>query len=172
MMIYYTSLESPVGPLLLTSDGTALTGLSMAEQRHGPQIGADWVAHEDAFPFGEARQQLAAYFGGSLQEFDLPLAPQGTEFQRRVWEALRAIPYGHTISYGELARRIGNTRASRAVGLANGRNPISIILPCHRVVGGDGRLIGYGGGLSRKETLLSLEAFVPANGLFGATLNR
>lgn len=160
-MIYYTTLGSLVGPLLLTSDGTGLTGLYMAEHRHGPFVGADWLACAEASPFPEARRQLAAYFAGTRTRFDLPLAPQGTAFQSQVWEALRKIPYGQTISYGELARRIGKAGASRAVGLANGRNPISIIIPCHRVIGADGKLTGYGGGLAHKDALLSLESSAP-----------
>ncbi|MCW3098523.1 MAG: methylated-DNA/protein-cysteine methyltransferase [Chthonomonadaceae bacterium] len=156
-MTLYTYYDSPVQPLLLTSDGAALTGLYMVEHRHGPEVGADWIEQPDALPFAETKRQLAAYFAGQLTEFDLPLAPGGTEFQQKVWQELRRIPYGTTLSYGELARRIGNPNASRAVGLANGRNPISIIVPCHRVIGASGKLVGYGGGLSRKETLLTLE---------------
>lgn len=157
-MTFYTYYDSPVQPLLLTSDGTALTGLYMVEHRHGPEVGADWAERPDAEPFEETKRQIAAYFAGQLTEFNLPLAPQGTEFQRRVWQELQHIPYGATLSYGELARRLGSPNASRAVGLANGRNPISIIVPCHRVIGANGKLVGYGGGLSRKESLLSLEA--------------
>ena len=156
-MTFYTYYDSPVQPLLLTSDGTALTGLFMVEHRHGPEVGADWIERSDAQPFAETKRQLALYFAGQLTEFDLPLAPEGTAFQQQVWKELRRIPYGTTLSYGELARRIGNPNASRAVGLANGRNPISIIMPCHRVIGASGKLVGYGGGLSRKEILLALE---------------
>ncbi|MCW3054481.1 MAG: methylated-DNA/protein-cysteine methyltransferase [Chthonomonadales bacterium] len=156
-MTFYTYYDSPVQPLLLTSDGTALTGLYMVEHRHGPEVGTDWIEQADAQPFAETTRQLALYFAGQLTEFDLPLAPEGTVFQQQVWKELRRIPYGATLSYGELARRIGNPNASRAVGLANGRNPISIIVPCHRVIGASGKLVGYGGGLSRKEILLALE---------------
>lgn len=154
-MNYTTCWESPIGTLLLTSNGEALTGLYMGDYK--PEPGSDWIADENASPFPEAKRQLTAYFAGALTEFDLPLAPEGTEFQKRVWEELKAIPYGATISYGELARRIGNPNASRAVGLANGRNPLSIIVPCHRVIGANGKLIGYGGGLPRKVALLALE---------------
>jgi methylated-DNA-[protein]-cysteine S-methyltransferase len=112
---------------------------------------------DHAPPFAAVKEQLAAYFRGDLQAFDLPLAPAGTPFQRRVWQELARIPYGETISYGELARRVGNPKAARAVGLANGQNPLPIIVPCHRVIGSDGRLTGYGGGLPRKEALLALE---------------
>jgi methylated-DNA-[protein]-cysteine S-methyltransferase len=157
MTVYYTYCISPLGPLLMTSNGAALTGLYMEEHRHGPQIGADWVEASDTAPFAEVRQQMTAYFAGERREFDLLLAPIGTEFQQQVWTALSQIPYGVTISYGELARRIGNPNASRAVGLANGRNPISIVVPCHRVIGASGKLTGYGGGMARKEVLLALE---------------
>ena len=112
---------------------------------------------DEAAPFAEAKRQLAAYFAGRLTAFDLPLAPQGTPFQRRVWDELRRVPHGQTVSYGELARRIGSPTACRAVGAANGRNPLCIIVPCHRVVGANGKLIGYAGGMPRKEALLALE---------------
>ena len=155
---YYTYFDSPIQPLLLTSDGTALTGLYLVEHKHGPEIGADWTQNADAAPFPEVRRQLTEYFAGERCEFNLPLAPQGTEFQKRVWAELQAIPYGKTLSYGELARRIGNPGAARAVGLANGRNPISILVPCHRVIGANGKLTGYGGGTPRKAALLELES--------------
>lgn len=155
--VYYTSWDSPIQPLLLTSNGTALTGLFLVAHKHGPEIGTDWVQSDEAAPFAEAKRQLAAYFAGQLTAFDLPLAPAGTAFQQRVWDELRRVPHGQTVSYGELARRIGQPGASRAVGLANGRNPLSIIVPCHRVVGANGKLIGYAGGMPRKEALLALE---------------
>jgi methylated-DNA-[protein]-cysteine S-methyltransferase len=178
-VIYYSEAASPIGPLLLTSDGDSLTGVYMSEHRHGPVAGEAlstwgievtpgkaerWVRDDEARPFRETKEQIAAYFEGRLTEFDLPLAMDGTEFQRRVWEALREIPYGVTISYGELARRVGNPKGSRAVGLANGRNPISIIVPCHRVIGSNGKLTGYGGGLPRKAALLDFEFSVRVNG--------
>jgi methylated-DNA-[protein]-cysteine S-methyltransferase len=134
----------------------------MEDDAHGPAIGEEWTRCDDAAPFAAAREQLAAYFDGRLMTFDLPLALEGTEFRRRVWEELTRIPYGVTISYGELARRVGNANASRAVGLANGRNPVAIIVPCHRVIGADGRFTGYGGGLPRKAALLAFEAAVRA----------
>ena len=162
-MTFYTYYESPVQPLLLTSDGAALTGLYMVEHRHGPEVGADWVERPQALPFVQTIRQLDAYFGGTLTEFDLPLAPEGTEFQRKVWRELRNIGFGETLSYGELARRIGSPNASRAVGLANGRNPLSIVVPCHRVIGANGKLTGYGGGIDRKATLLDHERAVVAN---------
>ncbi len=154
---YYTYFDSPIQPLLLTSDGTALTGLFMVAHKHGPEVEAGWVQSDEAAPFAEAKQQLGAYFAGRLTTFDLPLALGGTAFQRRVWDELRRVPHGETVSYGELARRIGQPTACRAVGLANGRNPLSIIVPCHRVVGASGKLIGYAGGMPRKEALLALE---------------
>jgi methylated-DNA-[protein]-cysteine S-methyltransferase len=160
-MTYYTCCESPIASILLTSDGTSLTCLYLLSPQ-GPSIDPEWVRRDDATPFAETKRQLAAYFEGRLTEFDLPLAIAGTPFQKRVWDELQRIPYGDTISYGELARRIGQPSASRAVGLANGRNPIGIIVPCHRVIGANGTLTGYGGGLPRKEALLALEASVAA----------
>ncbi len=150
-----SSLHSPIGPLLLYGDGAALTGLFMATGKYTAGLPAG--ARRDDGPFRAARAQLEAYFAGELQEFTLDLAPEGTPFQSRVWRALLAIPYGATESYGALARRIGLPRAARAVGLANGRNPISIVIPCHRVIGADGSLTGYGGGLERKQWLLAHE---------------
>ena len=161
---YYTYFGTPVGPVLLTSDGVGLTGLYMVEHKHGESLRDGWIADETTRPFKEAKQQLAAYFAGTLTEFDLPLAMNGSDFQKLVWEELRTIPFGTTISYGELASRIGNRNASRAVGLANGRNPISIIVPCHRVIGSNGKLTGYGGGLPRKAALLAFESAVLAGG--------
>ncbi len=156
MITYFTTLDSPIGELLLTSDGSALTGLFMPSQKHAREARSDW--RRDPAVFRVAREQLAAYFASDLHEFDLPLAPAGTEFQRTVWCALHGISFGRTESYGALARRIGAPKASRAVGLANGRNPISIVVPCHRVIGADGSLTGYGGGIERKRWLLAHEA--------------
>jgi methylated-DNA-[protein]-cysteine S-methyltransferase len=155
-MISYTEIPSPVGRLLLaaTEDG-ALQVLAFQDGRKAHEPDPAW--REDAAPLAEVIRQLCAYWAGDLQDFDLQLAPQGTPFQLTVWKALCAIPYGTTISYGELARRIGNVNASRAVGLANGSNPIAIIIPCHRVIGANGKLTGYGGGLSIKQKLLALE---------------
>jgi methylated-DNA-[protein]-cysteine S-methyltransferase len=149
-------MDSPAGRLLLAADEAGLRMLLFGEGRDVAAPDPAWRA--DAAPLEEAVRQLRAYFEGELREFDLPLAPQGTEFQKRVWRELRNIPYGTTISYGELARRVGNPNGSRAVGLANGANPISIIIPCHRVIGSNGKLTGYGGGLERKQLLLALEA--------------
>ena len=152
-MTVYTTVPSPIGNLILTCDGTALTGVYMGEPPHG--IDPSW--HEDPAPFAAAVEQLAAYFAGNRESFDLDLAPIGTAFQLAVWEALRTIPYGETRSYGELAAQIGRPGASRAVGAANGNNPLSIVVPCHRVIGADGSLTGFGGGLPRKQWLLSME---------------
>lgn len=154
----YTSFESPIGELLAVGDGQALHGLYMQEGRTAIAVRADWEPADEAF--GEVRAQLADYFDGRRTVFDLPLAMQGSPFQLRVWRALQDIPYGETISYGEQARRIGRPADPRAVGQANGRNPIAVIVPCHRVIGADGSLTGYGGGVERKRHLLDLEAGV------------
>jgi methylated-DNA-[protein]-cysteine S-methyltransferase len=156
----YTSLDSPLGELLLVGDGRALHGLHMQEGRTAITVDPGWEAAEE--PFAEARTQLAEYFAGRRTVFDLPLAMAGSPFQRRAWRALQDIPYGETISYGDQARRIGRPADPRAVGQANGRNPIAVIVPCHRVIGADGSLTGYGGGVERKRLLLELEAGVLA----------
>jgi methylated-DNA-[protein]-cysteine S-methyltransferase len=154
---YWTTIDSPVGQLLLTADDAGLTGLHMEERRHGPaDVHPQWIRDESTF--ADARKQIDAYFAGELREFDLPLNPAGTPFQRRVWSALQTVPYGEVRSYRDIAERIGRPTASRAVGMANGRNPISIIVPCHRVIGTSGALTGYGGGLERKRVLLDLES--------------
>ncbi len=158
MTTFYTTFESPVGPLLLMSDGVSLTGLHTDNDKHRPSVRPDWIRDNSMVPFAQAIAQVQAYFEGTLTKFDLPLAPQGTEFQMTVWRELCNIRYGETISYAELARRIGRPKASRAVGHSNARNPISIIVPCHRVIGADNSLTGYAGGLDRKRTLLALEA--------------
>ncbi|MBT2207480.1 methylated-DNA--[protein]-cysteine S-methyltransferase [Actinomadura sp. NEAU-AAG7] len=152
-------LDSPVGPLTLVATGGALSGLYMEHQAYRPaeEVFGRPAADPGTAPFGAAAEQLAAYFKGRLTSFDLPLLLHGTPFQRRVWAALRRIPYGGTVTYGRLAALIGSPTASRAVGLANGRNPIGVIVPCHRVVGSSGGLIGYGGGLDRKRFLLDHE---------------
>jgi methylated-DNA-[protein]-cysteine S-methyltransferase len=151
-----TSIDSPIGPLTLTARDGALTGVHMHNQRHAPVLPS--TCERDDGPFADAVEQLRAYFAGELTAFDLPLAMHGTEFQRRVWAGLLEIPYGETMSYGELAAHVGSPGASRAVGLANGRNPVAIVVPCHRVIGADGSLTGYGGGLERKTWLLEHEA--------------
>jgi len=154
-MTVYTYMASPVGALLLVSDGAGLRQIVFAKNGEPAEPQPDW--QEDSAVFREATTQLTGYFAAQLRVFDLPLAPKGTPFQQLVWEELLKIPYGETISYGDLAQRIGNPKASRAVGLANGSNPIPIIIPCHRVIGSNGKLTGYGGGLPIKEKLLALE---------------
>lgn len=156
----FALVESPVGELLLTVDSEGrLTRLQFPAHLRTPAPRADWVCDEQAL--AEARRQLAAYFAGELRDFELELAPRGTPFQLRVWRALCAIPYGQTASYGEIARAVGAPGAARAVGGANNRNPIAIVVPCHRVIGAGGSLTGYGGGLDRKRLLLELEAGRP-----------
>jgi methylated-DNA-[protein]-cysteine S-methyltransferase len=150
-MIHYDTMDSPLCELLLATDGHALTAVHM-----NGTPGTGWKRDRGALR--EPAEQLEAYFAGELREFDLPLAPQGTPFQREVWSALREIPYGGTTSYGELAASVGRPHAARAVGAANGRNPIAVVIPCHRVIGASGALTGYGGGLGRKRLLLDLEA--------------
>lgn len=151
----HTVVDSPIGPLTLVAVDGVLVRLLMDVPGHEP--GPEVLGEPDPAPFAEVRGQLGEYFAGRRTGFDLPLRLEGTEFQRAVWAALREIPYGETISYGEQAARIGRPGASRAVGLANGRNPIAIIVPCHRVVGSSGTLTGFGGGLERKRLLLDLE---------------
>jgi methylated-DNA-[protein]-cysteine S-methyltransferase len=151
----HTVIDSSYGPLTLVADDGVLCGLYMVGQRHRPP--EETFGERDDTLFDEATDQLRAYFRGELKEFTLELRMSGTPFQRSVWEQLRKIPYGEICSYGELADTLGNPKASRAVGLANGKNPIGIIVPCHRVVGADGSLTGYGGGLERKQRLLDFE---------------
>ena len=155
VQVQYRVIESPIGPLLLAADEM---GLRFVLFGAGPRTAApepDW--EPDRGMLEEPVRQLTAYFKGTLRTFDVPIAPAGTPFQQRVWAALQQIPYGETLSYGELAHRLGNPKAVRAVGLANGSNPISIIIPCHRVIGSNGSLVGYGGGLATKQALLALE---------------
>ena len=151
----FRTLDSPVGTITVAGDGTTVAHLRMTEQTHAPAGQEAW-RHEPA-AFVDAVDQLRAYFDGALTEFDLSLRMEGTAFQRSVWDALLEIPYGETASYGEIARRVGKPGAARAVGLANGQNPVAIIVPCHRVIGADGSLTGYGGGMERKRWLLAHE---------------
>ena len=155
----HAAVDSPIGPLRLVAGGGRLAGLYMASGRHeiGPEILGEPVALADEPVLAAAAAQLGEYFTGRRTAFDLPLEMAGTPFQRTVWNSLRAIPYGTTVSYGELAAVIGRPSAARAVGLASGANPVSIVVPCHRVVGADGSLTGYGGGIERKRFLLALE---------------
>jgi methylated-DNA-[protein]-cysteine S-methyltransferase len=154
-MINYTYMESPVGRLLLAGDEEGIRLISFLEGKRPTKPQPGWRYHTE--PLQRAVGQLSDYFAGHRRRFDLPLQLRGTPFQLAVWQALQDIPYGQTISYGELARRVGNPNGSRAVGLANGSNPIAIVVPCHRVIGSNGKLTGYGGGLENKETLLALE---------------
>ena len=160
-MNIFCYVDSPIGRLMLTSDGEALTGLYMNLYRNKPtklpDLSEDWVQNATQGTLPAATRQLKEYFAGARREFDLPLKMAGSEFQQRVWRELTKIPFGKTWSYGQIAKRIGNPNGSRAVGLANGRNPIAIIVPCHRVIGADGSLTGFGGGIDRKQWLLSHE---------------
>lgn len=158
--MYYHIMPSPIGDLLLAGDDDTLRLVHFQSGPRPLKPAPHW--ERAAHPFGEVVRQLKAYFEGTLQAFDLPLAPEGTAFQLKVWRALRTIPYGKTWSYGELARHIRNPSASRAVGAANGQNPIPVIVPCHRVIGADGSLTGFGGGLAIKQQLLALEGALPA----------
>src|SRR5215211_6284820 len=151
----HTTIDSPIGELLLVGDEERLCGLYMQEGRTRMAVRSYWREADE--PFADAREQLGQYFAGERTEFDLPLATQGTDFERSVWAELERIPYGQTTSYGEIARRIGRPERARAVGAANGRNPISVIVPCHRVIGADGSLTGFGGGMSAKAWLLDHE---------------
>jgi len=158
--ICYTWMGSPVGRLLLVADEDGLLEISFAEGRTAPVVHPSWIELPETRGRALLREpvrQLDAFFAGKLRDFDLPLKPRGTAFQQRVWRLLREIPFGETISYGELARRTGNPAASRAVGLANGSNPIAIVIPCHRVIGSNGKLTGYGGGLENKRWLIDFE---------------
>lgn len=157
--VVHTVIDSPCGPLTLVATDGALSAVVLSGQRHAP--GAGSYGERDPRPFGAAVEQLGAYFDGRLREFDLELAPRGTDFQLRVWAALRRIPYGTTWSYGRLAAELGSPGASRAVGLANGRNPLPIVVPCHRVVGADGSLTGFSAGIERKRLLLEREGALP-----------
>jgi methylated-DNA-[protein]-cysteine S-methyltransferase len=154
----YTTVDSPIGTLLLVGDGRALRRLHMQGGRTAIRVRPEWERAGEAFARVEA--QLAEYFDGCRTAFDVPLELAGSPFQRRVWSALQEIPYGETVSYGELARRVGAPSAARAVGVANRENPVAVIVPCHRVIGADGSLTGFGGGLERKRRLLELESGV------------
>lgn len=154
----YTRYHSPVGPLLLAGDDNGLQLIGFPEGKQQRCVQTDWHCDANAAPLRATAEQLGAYFAGELRHFDLPLMPLGTPFQQRVWDALQTIPYGQTWSYRQLAEAIGNPTASRAVGGANGANPLPIVIPCHRVIGSNGSLTGFGGGLPVKQRLLLLEA--------------
>lgn len=158
-MIWFDEMPSPVGTLLLAADDDGVRHIRFERERHPMRREGDWV--RDGARVAFVREQLEQYFAGERRTFDLPLAPRGSAFQLRVWEALRAIPFGRTVSYSEVARRLGELDAARAVGAANGRNPLPIVVPCHRVIGADGSLVGFGGGLGRKRWLLAHEGAVP-----------
>lgn len=158
MMEYYDYYDSPLGQILLVANDQAVTGLHFVGEKYYPGVADDWQRRPSANMIQQAREQLSGYFAGTRKNFNLPVEPVGTKFQREVWRALQDIPYGTTQNYGALAKRIGQPTASRAVGAANGRNPISIMIPCHRVIGANGDLTGYAGGMERKAALLRLEA--------------
>jgi len=164
-MICWHEIDSPIGRLLLAADGAALVQVHFQAGPHPLQPAATW--RREAAPLAAAARQLTEYFAGTRHSFELPLAPRGTSFQLAVWGALQSIPYGETVSYGELARRLGAPSAARAVGLANGANPLPVIVPCHRVIGADGSLTGFGGGLPIKRALLALERAECVADLFG-----
>jgi len=154
--VNYAYFETAIGTLLIAGDADAVLRIAFPRRGNAVKPEPGWQESSRG-PVGQAVQQLREYFAGKRRGFDLPLAPKGTQFQRSVWRQLQGIPYGETISYGELARRVGNPKASRAVGSANGANPLPIVIPCHRVIAGDGTLGGFGGGLPTKQTLLKLE---------------
>jgi methylated-DNA-[protein]-cysteine S-methyltransferase len=153
----YEYYDSPCGRMLLVADGDALCGAYFVGQRHFREIDPTWQRDPASAPLVQAKRELAEYFAGKRKSFGIPLAPEGTPFQRTVWKAIAGVPFGATISYAELARRAGRPGSARAAGAATGRNPIGIIVPCHRIVGADGSLTGYAGGLDKKRTLLALE---------------
>jgi len=156
-MIRYARFATPLGSMLATAKDGALTGLYFDRQRYAPAIGSDWIEDAGARPLEECARQVREYFEGKRKSFALPLAPDGSQFQRRVWLEIARIPHGETISYAELARRAGAAGSARAAGAATGRNPISIVIPCHRILGANGSLTGYAGGVARKAKLLELE---------------
>ncbi len=167
-IIWYDEMPSPVGRLRLAADEQGLREIWFENDKYRKALPSHWHRTAEASALMQARQQLEEYFAGTRETFDLPLRPHGTPFQLEVWWELARIPYGVTISYGELARRIGQPTAVRAVGAANGRNPLPIVLPCHRVIGSNGSLTGFGGGLPVKQYLLSLESRVSLGDLFAA----
>ena len=156
-MIRYATYESPLGTVIAIANDEGIWSIDFVDAKYARRIGADWVEDADHPPLRECFRQLAEYFAGERREFDLPLAPRGTSFQERVWKEIARVPYGETISYGELAKRAGAPGQARAAGAATGRNPVGVVIPCHRIVGSDGSLTGYAGGLHRKQSLLELE---------------
>ncbi len=160
-MHYYDLFESPHGQMLLVADGEGLAGVYFDGQKYLPQIGSEWRRDARHAPLHQAKRELAEYFGGARERFETALAPKGTPFQRSVWKAISTVGFGATITYGELACRAGCPGSARAAGAATGRNPLTIIVPCHRIVGADRSLTGYAGGLDRKRALLALESGTP-----------
>ncbi len=160
-MHYYDFHDSPHGQMLLVADGDGLSGVYFDGQKYLPQIASQWRRDAGHAMLHQARRELAEYFGGERKRFDVALAPSGTPFQRSVWKAISTVGFGQTISYGELASKAGCPGSARATGAATGRNPIGVIVPCHRILGSDGSLTGYAGGLGRKRALLALESGIP-----------
>jgi methylated-DNA-[protein]-cysteine S-methyltransferase len=156
-MTRYARFESPLGTLLATAEDEAITSVNFIDAKYTKAIGGDWVEDAKSPPLRECAAQLLEYFAGRRRTFSFPMAPRGTGFQKRVWEEIARVPYGKTITYAELARRAGAAGSARAAGAATGRNPVGVAIPCHRIVGTDGRLTGYAGGLERKSRLLELE---------------
>ena len=156
-MIRYARFTSPLGTLLATAADGALTSLNFVDAKYTPAIGGDWVEDPASSPLKECERQLQEFFAGERGAFDLPLAPEGTPFQKRVWREIARIAFGETITYAQLAQRAGAAGSARAAGSATGRNPIAIVIPCHRIVGSNGNLTGYAGGLERKTKLLEIE---------------
>jgi methylated-DNA-[protein]-cysteine S-methyltransferase len=159
-MLYYDYYRSPRGCILLVADDHALTGVYFAGQKYHPRIDKEWKRADKHEPLRQAKRELSEYFDGKRTRFTVKVAPQGTPFQRAVWKAIAGVPFGQTIAYGELAERAGYPGSARAAGAATGRNPIGIIVPCHRIVGSNGSLTGYAGGLKKKRALLALEGCV------------
>ena len=160
-MRYYDSYDSPYGPMLLVASEAGLCGVYFSGQKYEPQRAAEWRRDARQPSLRQAKRELSEYFAGKRKRFELALAPEGTDFQRAVWDAIGTVGFGETISYGELAARAGRAGSARAAGAATGRNPIGIIVPCHRIVGANGGLTGYAGGLDRKRALLALESRAP-----------
>ena len=160
-MRYYDLYESPQGQMLLVADSEGLSGVYFDGQKYLPQVESDWRRDARHAPLSQAKRELAEYFGGERKRFESPLAPRGTAFQQSVWKAISTVGFGKTITYSELAHRAGFPGSARASGAATGRNPLSIIVPCHRIVGSNGSLTGYAGGLDRKRALLALESGIP-----------
>lgn len=156
-MTRFTRLATPLGTMIAIARNGALAGLDFVDAKHAPAVSADWIEDAAAPPLRECARQLAEYFAGTRRRFDLPLAPEGTPFQQRVWHGIAGVPWGETITYAELASRAHAPGSARAAGAATGRNPLAIVVPCHRIVGANGTLTGYAGGLARKERLLALE---------------